>query len=143
MRSTVEVKIISGKATYAMVLRRKITLLQGDSGTGKTTINRLLLQAETSSQAVRIQSPIAVVRASMRHWFEDVISPDEEVIFIDENMPFIKTEQFARAVMLSKSWFLIVSRDALPMLPYSYKEIYSLVRHGCTHTFQRVYDDHC
>ena len=52
------------------------------------------------------------------------------IIFIDEENAFIKTEQFAKAVRESDNYFVLITRENLYNLPYSVEEIYGLHSSG-------------
>lgn len=66
------------------------------------------------------------------------------IIFIDETATFLKTKRFAEAVRGSDNYFVIVTRDDLPQLPYSIEEIYGLRNVSDTEkykTFRKVYNE--
>jgi hypothetical protein len=48
------------------------------------------------------------------------------IFFIDEGNAFLRTKEFAVAVKTADNYFVIVSRESLPQLPYSVDEIYGL-----------------
>lgn len=52
------------------------------------------------------------------------------IIFIDEENAFIKTEQFAKAVREADNYFVLITRENLYNLPYSVEEIYGLHSSG-------------
>ena len=50
----------------------------------------------------------------------------DSIIFIDEDNEFLPTDEFARAVRESDNYYVIVTREGLPNLPYSVEEIYGV-----------------
>lgn len=45
---------------------------------------------------------------------------------IDEGNNFITTKEFASEIAQTSNYYVIATRDALPMLPYSVEEIYGI-----------------
>ena len=60
---------------------------------------------------------------------------------IDECNRFIKSEDFAVRVKESDNYFVIVTRDDLPNLPYSVKEIYGIRESGKYAGLKQVYNE--
>lgn len=50
----------------------------------------------------------------------------DTIIFIEENNRFIYSVEFAEYVALSGNYFVIVSRNSIKTLPYSFQEIYKI-----------------
>ena len=61
------------------------------------------------------------------------------ILFIDEENAFIRTEQFALAVRNSDNYFVIVTRESLYNLPYSVEEIYGIHSSGTYQSTKRIY----
>ena len=68
------------------------------------------------------------------------------IVFIDEGNEFIKTVEFADTIQKTDNYYVIVSRESLPSLPYSVEEIYGIRTSGkygtlkpCYHEFYRIY----
>ena len=115
---------------FHLVVKRNITIIQGNSGTGKTTLIDMLLDysqlginsgvtvvCERKCVAFRFQNDMQLQILQTMHGY---------IIFLDENNSFIKTHEFARIVNESDNYFVIICRDALPQLPYSIEEIYGM-----------------
>lgn len=51
-------------------------------------------------------------------------------MLIDEDNAFMKSYEFAHAARRSSNYYVLVAREALPQLPYSVDEIYSLRNTG-------------
>ena len=52
------------------------------------------------------------------------------IVFIDEDNAFLPTREFAEAVRESDNYYVIVTREGLPNLPYSVEEIYGIRESG-------------
>ena len=46
----------------------------------------------------------------------------DSIVFIDEGNEFVKTKDFARAIQQTDNYYVIVTREGLPALPYSVKK---------------------
>ena len=66
------------------------------------------------------------------------------IFFIDEGFTFIRTKEFADKVKGADNYFVLVSRENLPQLPYSIDEIYGLKESketGKYRELKRVYNE--
>lgn len=148
--------IVRGKrARFSFVIRRNITIIKGDSATGKTTLLSMMYEylrsGRESGYSVETNANYFVYMRDEpeRHW-TDVLPPlHDTVIFIEENNEFILSQEFAEFVETSGNYFVIVNRAPLKMLPYSVHEIYEIVTSGQHtgleeqwHTFQELYSNY-
>ena len=53
----------------------------------------------------------------------------------------MKTKGFASLALRSDNCFIIITRESLPAIPYSYKEIYRIKTSGKFHFLERIYPD--
>ena len=123
-----EIKVYNNKVQYKLTIKRNITILQGNSATGKTELIRLISEYEAndaSSGITLICDKKCTVLTSV-DWELRLSSLKEHIIFIDETANFIKSKRFAELVKGSNNYFVIVTRDDLSQLPYSVEEIYGL-----------------
>ena len=60
------------------------------------------------------------------NWEQNLCLLSQCIVFIDEGNPFVASEDFASAVASSDNYFVIITRDSLPNLPYSVEEIYGI-----------------
>lgn len=68
------------------------------------------------------------------------------IVFIDEGNAFIFSDEFSEAIQKTDNYYVIVSREGLPNLPYSGTEIYGIRMSGrygglkqCYNEFYRIY----
>ena len=54
---------------------------------------------------------------------------------------FITTDEFSSAVKKSDNYYVIVTREGLPNLPYSVDEIYGIKSSGKYGTLQQTYQE--
>lgn len=126
MKGKYHVVVQNNRLHYELNIRRNITIIRGDSATGKTMLLNLLNQAatfgESSGVEVICERPCRTLGGN--DW--NIILPNlhEQIIFLDEENKFVKSQEFAEAVKASDNYFVIVTREDLPNLPYAVDEIY-------------------
>lgn len=128
MTGKYEIEVYNNRVHYFLTIKRNITILQGNSATGKTELIRLIGDYEengiSSGIAIKCDLPCTVLTSV--DWNLRLGRLAKHIIFIDETAAFLKTQQFAEQVRGSDNYFVIVTRDALSQLPYSVDEIYGL-----------------
>ena len=116
------------RVQYKFTLCRNITILQGDSATGKTTLIEMIEAYQTTGEAsgVNIKSDAKCVVLPVANWQLILAATHNSIVFIDEGDAFIASKEFAAAVKNSDNYFVIATRRPLPALPYSIEEIYGI-----------------
>lgn len=62
------------------------------------------------------------------------------IIFIDEDTKVIKTQDFAEKIKNSDNYYVIITRENLPNLPYSVQEIYGIHTTGKYSDVRQTYN---
>lgn len=143
---------VSGKrSSYTFSINRNITIIKGNSGTGKTTLLQMmyeyLLTGKQSGYKVSTNASnyFVYIRDSVgRTWKDELSNLEDTVIFIEENNDFIYSKEFAKFVQESGNYFVLVTRRAIKTLPYSIQEIYEITADSATgvyHKFGRLYSN--
>lgn len=133
MKGTYRFRVGSKRSVFEFTIRRNITIIKGDSGTGKTTLLNMLYEylrigrESGFSVDASVSYYVYMRREVGREWNEVLGKLSNTVIFIEENNEFIFTEEFASYVMTSGNYFVFVNRTPMHMLPYSIHEIYEIV----------------
>ena len=137
-----KVKVRNSRNKYEFEIKRNITLLCGDSGTGKTTLYEMLQEYNTigKSSGVSVSCDKRIVTLSEAYWEQELDNIRDAIIVIDEDRNFIRSYDFAKKVRGSDNYFLLITRDYLPHLPYSVDEIYTL-NGGKNKKFIRVFEE--
>lgn len=128
MRGEHLVIVRNNKVQIKLPIRRNLTILQGKSATGKTTLIELVAQyealGESSGVTINCDAPCRVLAGVT--WRRDLADIENSIVFIDEDNAFMKTHEFAHAARHSSNYYVLIAREALPQLPYSVDEIYGL-----------------
>ncbi len=141
-----EIEIYNKRVHYFLTVKRNITILKGDSATGKTELIRLVSEYEANgaSSGITLRSNAKCRVLTAADWELRLQAMKGNIIFIDETAAFIHTKRFAELVKGSDNYFVIVTRDDLSQLPYSIDEIYGLRDATDTQkykTYRRIYNE--
>ena len=65
----------------------------------------------------------------------------DTIVFIDEENLFIRKKEFADIVQKSSNYYVLITRESLPLLPYSIQEIYGIRTSGHFHFPGKIYHE--
>lgn len=144
MKGSYKVKVSRRRGTtFEFTVRRNITIVRGDSGTGKTTLYDMVADytrlGDRSGVTVQCERPC--VALTDIDWRNQLAGIAGSIVFIDEGMEDLPTEDFARAVRDSDNYYVIFTRSELPCLPYSVNEIYRIKTSGKFHSLVPMYKE--
>ena len=133
---------------YEFELRRNLTIIRGDSATGKTTLVDMIRthmnDGESGPVTLNCDKDCYVVEGNL--WKGQLDNIQDSIVFIDEGNEFVKTKDFARAIQQTDNYYVIVTREGLSALPYSVEEVYGIRTSGkygalkqSYHSFYRIY----
>ena len=128
MRGKYSIEIYNNRIHYQFEVKRNITIIQGKSATGKTTLINMIADyarlGNNSGIVLNCETNCYVLPSE--RWQDFILNTKGSIIFVEENMPFIKTEEFARCIHHSDNYYIIIYRDSLPQLAYSINEVYEI-----------------
>lgn len=136
--------VIKTKAiNYDITIKRNITILLGDSGTGKSTLIGLIRDYNEfqESSGIDLQCDKECITIAGDLMPNNIESYHDCIIFIDENNKFIFTEEFASVVQGSDNYWVLITRSQLRMLPYSYEEMYGFRLSGKYALYEKKYNE--
>ncbi len=126
---------------YEMTFFRNITILKGDSATGKTTLVDMIQEYNQNGSDTGIMlscdCPCRVIAGN--NWKEQLGLIQQSIVFIDEGNRFIASEDFARTIRETDNYYVLITREALDNLPYSVTEIYGIRSSGKYASLTPVY----
>ena len=128
MKGKYDITVKSRRIQYKFTVLRNITILRGDSATGKTTLIDMIAAYQENGEAsgVTVQSKKQCTVLTGIRWQENLAMIHDSIVFIDEGDKFVASEDFARAVKNTDNYYVIATRASLFDLPYSIKEIYGI-----------------
>lgn len=132
MKGIYNVIVQSRRMQYKFTIRRNITVISGDSATGKTTLIELIQEYNDNGpdSGVSISCDRECVVLSGRNWLRDLNQISGAIVFIDEGNRFMLTDDFARAIQHTDNYYVLITRESLPNIPYSVEEKYGIRTSG-------------
>ena len=132
MKGTYRVVVSTKRLKYDFMIRRNITIIQGNSATGKTTLVDMIREAVNNPSGASVDlicdKKCFVLDGTL--WKEQLTAVSNSIVFIDEGNEFIKTIEFSKFIQNTDNYYVIVTRESLPTLPYSVEEIYGIKSSG-------------
>lgn len=89
---------------------------------------------------VQIQCDKACVAISGKYWQETLENIHDSIVFVDEDSKFLKTKDFAKRIRNSNNYYVLITRENLPALPYSVEEIYGIHCSGRYMNTRQIYN---
>jgi predicted ATPase len=142
MKGKYHVIVQNKRLRYEFDIKRNITIIRGDSATGKTTLYSMIALAARlgDSSGVEVQCEKKCRVLEELDWKLVLQNLHDQIIFLDEDNLFLKTTDFAGMVKESDNYFVIITREDLANLPYSVEEIYGIHTAGKYHDMKQVYN---
>lgn len=143
MKGKHRIIISTKRIKYDFEIRRNLTVIRGDSATGKTTLVDMIRDYVNNPSGTPVElscdKKCYVLEGSF--WKEQLSAMFDSIVFIDEGNDFIKTQEFASAIQETDNYYVIISRESLPTLPYSVEEIYGIRTSGKYGTLKQSYHE--
>lgn len=128
MKGIHRIIIQNKRVRYDFELRRNLTVLRGDSATGKTTLIEMIQEyannKEDSSIELICDKTCYVLAGAI--WKGQLSEIKDSIVFIDDGNAFIFSDEFSEMIKNTDNYYVIVSRESLPNLPYSMSEVYGI-----------------
>lgn len=143
MKGKHRVIVATKRLKYDFEVRRNLTIIRGDSATGKTTLVDMIRDYVNNPSGTPVEltcdKKCYVLEGNL--WKAQLSELSDCIVFIDEGNEFIKTEEFAGEIQKTDNYYVIVSRESLPALPYSVEEIYGIRTSGKYGTLKQSYHE--
>ena len=142
MKGKYHIIIQNNRIKFEFDIKRNITIIRGDSATGKTTLMGLVETYERlgDESGISISCSRRCRTLNNGNWESVIESVHESIIFIDEETKAIKTVEFAAKVKESDNYYVIITRENLPNLPYSVEEVYGIHTSGKFADMRQTYN---
>ena len=132
MTGEYSVEIWNKKVKYCLTIKRNITIITGDSGTGKTTLVNLVNDFDNNgkSSGVHLLCDRRCTCLHGKDWKHNLEAIKDSIVFIDENDVCLNDDAFSSEIKNTNNYYVIITRRNLSRLPYSVSEIYGLRTSG-------------
>ena len=148
MRGSYNLKLESKKLSFQITIQRNITIIRGDSGTGKSTLINMLINAKREYSPYTVECNVDYHAFNSNNFSAfDYTKCSNSIVFIDEDVNILKTPEFASIVKKSDCYYVLITREKLQNLPYSCNAVYELYTESSKQkvakhlTFTRMYYD--
>lgn len=128
---------------YDFEIKRNITVIRGDSATGKTALVDMIREhfENGASSAIELNCDKECTVLEGRTWSGQLSMMKDCIVFIDEGNDFVMSNDFASAIQDTDNYYVIVTREGIHSLPYSVSEIYGIRNSGKYGTLKRTYNE--
>lgn len=143
MRGKYRIIIQNKRIRYDFEVRRNITVIQGDSATGKTVLVEMVREFDEigNDSGIELKCEKKCTILSGRTWEAQLSAMKDSIVFIDEGNSFVTSRKFAECIQNTDNYYVIVSREGLPTLPYSVDEIYGIRNSGKYGSLKKTYNE--
>lgn len=143
MKGSFEIQIQNNKVKYEFTIRRNITVIQGDSATGKTTLVDMIREYQQNGQesGVILSCKKKCVVLEGQNWKQELSLISDSIVFIDEGNRFVSSVDFASTIKETDNYYVIVTREDMETLPYSVDEIYGIHTSGKYADLKQIYHE--
>lgn len=143
MKGSHRVIIEAKRVKYDFTLTRNITILTGDSASGKTVLIDYIRDYGRygSESGVMVSCDRECRTLDNEDWEMQLKRITNSIIFIDEGNRFVTSKEFAKLALESDNYFVLATREKMPMLPYSVQEIYGFRESGKYHEAKQKYNE--
>lgn len=143
MKGKHRVTVQNKRIRYNFEIKRNITIIRGDSATGKTALVDMIREYYENGvdSGVELKCDKTCVVLEGRNWETILSTVNDSIVFIDEGNEFVASVDFASVIQRSDNYYVIVAREALATLPYSVEEIYGIRDSGKYGSLKRTYNE--
>ena len=142
MKGKYKVSVENNRLRYEFEIKQNITIIRGDSATGKTILVNMLRQTQKfgASSGIDLICEVPCKILEGENWKLILENAADTIFFIDNGNAFINTEEFAEAVKKSNNYFVLITRENLHNLPESVDEVYGLHCSGKYRDTRKMYN---
>lgn len=114
------VRISSDRIVYELELKAKVNILSGDSGTGKSSMMKMLEEwkrIKTCGVSVNVTGDYRKVLYTNTDNFSGHAKYDDDgeyIIFLEPDSEFVNSRELLKSILESESRFVIITRCTLP-----------------------------
>ena len=115
MKGRIDIRVSNNRARFRFTLERNITVVRGDSGTGKTTLYDMIAEYTRLGEdsGVQVSAPCRCVALVDMDWQNQLSHTNGSVVFIDEGAHYLASREFAAAIQQTDNYYVIFNRENL------------------------------
>ena len=109
MKGEVKIAVKNRNVSFNFTLERNITILTGDSGTGKTKLINMIRDysqfGKASGVTLKCEKPCLVLAGN--NWELELKQTQESIVFVEESSSFLNLYEFAKAIQDSDNYYVL------------------------------------
>ena len=141
MKGKISFSIKNRQIAFKFDLERNITIITGDSGTGKTKLVNMVRnysrEGKASGVTLKCDKPCIVLD---NNWDIILERTKNSIVFVEESTSFLNKHEFARAILNTDNYYVLVTREPLPEIPYSIDAIKNIIKNNSTPRIEKLYN---
>ena len=141
MKGKISFSIKNRQITFKFDLERNVTILTGNSGTGKTKLVNMVRdysrEGKASGITLKCDKPCIVL--DDYNWDIVLERTSNSIVFVDEGTKFLSNYEFARAILNTDNYYVFVTRESLPQIPYSIDAIKQIIKNDSKPKIEKLY----
>ena len=141
MKGKITFYIKNRHITFKFDLERNVTVLTGDSGTGKTKLINMvrMYSREGKASGVTLKCACPCIVLEGNNWETILDNTTRTVVFVEESTSFLKSKEFAGKIQKTDNYYVLVTREKLSQIPYSIESIKKIVKNNSKPVIEKEY----
>ncbi len=123
------IRIATKKIVYEFIVKRKYTIIKGDSSTGKTQLYNMVNTPIVDKMCRRndgLRVDIIALPRTESAYAVILENTSKSIIIIDEGTEKFGSKKFIEMLQKSDNYFIIITRKKLGNIPFSVNEIFEI-----------------
>lgn len=143
MKGKYRIVVQNKKIKYDFEIKRNITVIRGDSATGKTALVDMIREhyENGADSGIKLNCDKECTVLEGKNWMSKLKLLTDSIVFIDEGNSFVNSKEFAASIRETDNYYVIVTRESLATLPYSVDEIYGIKNSGKYGSLKQTYNE--
>lgn len=141
MKGKVAFSVKNKHISFRFGLERNITVITGDSGTGKTKLINMVraYSEEGKNSGVTLKCDKNCVVLEGNSWELQLEKIRNSIVFVEESTKFLPTYEFAKTIQNTDNYYVFVTRESLPQIPYSIDSVKQIVKNESKPKIEKIY----
>ncbi len=142
MKGKISFSVKNRHIGFKFDLERNVTIITGDSGTGKTKLINMVRQYSEEGKAsgitLKCDKPCIVLDGN--NWDVILERTKSSVVFVDESTKFLNEYSFAKAITHTDNYYVLITREPLPQIAYSIDAIKQIIKNDRKPRIEKIYN---
>lgn len=143
MKGKISFYIKNRQIAFKFDLERNVTILTGDSGTGKTKLINMVRnysrEGKASGITLKCDKPCVVLDDN--NWDIILERTKNSIVFVEESTKFLSKHEFASAILNTDNYYVLVTREPLSQIPYSIDAIKQIIKNNSKPKIEKMYEN--